>query len=89
MDVYLTNTEVYKERLRDGFENKGIIGYALAGPEACQVSVAIYTFFSQALGTTVQLQNGTDVLQLLRDQIPGSFLYQGVEFYVWEPDASP
>ncbi|XP_003370120.1 pathogenesis-related protein PRB1-2, partial [Trichinella spiralis] len=36
MDVYLTNTEVYKERLRDGFENKGIIGYALAGPEACQ-----------------------------------------------------
>ncbi|KRX39041.1 Diphthine--ammonia ligase, partial [Trichinella murrelli] len=81
MDVYLTNTEVYKERLRDGFENKGIIGYALAGPEACQVSVAIYTFFSQALGTTVQLQNGTDVLQLLRDQIPGSFLYQGVEFY--------
>ncbi|XP_003379421.1 conserved hypothetical protein, partial [Trichinella spiralis] len=75
MDFYTINEEVYQQRLRQGYQNRGIIGYAVPGPRQCGSSLAIFDFYSAAYSVVVQLQNSTDVERLFRGQIPGVIRY--------------
>ncbi|KAL1230885.1 Threonine--tRNA ligase [Trichinella spiralis] len=81
MDYYIVDDLLVAQRLRDGYRDLGIIGYAVSGPNLCGSSIPIYEFFHPRLGM-LQLQNGTEVTDLLRGT-KGHVYFQGVSFYIW------
>uniref|UniRef100_A0A5S6QX19 SCP domain-containing protein n=1 Tax=Trichuris muris TaxID=70415 RepID=A0A5S6QX19_TRIMR len=75
-------TPIYRiMRLSEGYQPKGIIGYAVRGENICGATIPIYEFYQAASGI-LQAQKDPDGLAVLHKRY-GSWDWQGVTFWIW------
>uniref|UniRef100_A0A5S6QXM4 SCP domain-containing protein n=1 Tax=Trichuris muris TaxID=70415 RepID=A0A5S6QXM4_TRIMR len=79
-NYYIVDEYLVRVRMDEGYEYKGILGYAVRGINACGASLAIYEFFRHSDGIT-QVPNSTDVLTMMSER--SGYIYHGISFAVW------
>ncbi|KRY41436.1 hypothetical protein T01_239 [Trichinella spiralis] len=77
---YITDELLLKVRLSEGYENKGIIGYAAPGYGACDAFTRIYEFYSP-YSKVIQFADLEWAEKFMRGQ--GGHAYQGTTFAIW------
>ncbi|KFD54802.1 hypothetical protein M514_04236 [Trichuris suis] len=79
-NYYMTDDYLFKVRMKEGYENKGIIGYAVQGVHSCNATIAIYDFFRPTDGIT-HIPNSTEVQNYMNYK--SGYIYHGVSFALW------
>ncbi|KRX21781.1 hypothetical protein T07_632 [Trichinella nelsoni] len=73
----------YYQRIADGWVPQGKIGYAVNGENVCNATIPVYEFFNRRYGI-LQVQNTTDISDLLARRKYPEYIWHGISFWIWE-----
>ncbi|CDW54061.1 CAP domain containing protein [Trichuris trichiura] len=80
-DYYIVDSSLYESLLMGGYEDRGIIGYAVKGENVCGATVPVYEFYRTSIAH-MQLQAGPDATDVFNGRY-GAWDWRGVTFWMW------
>ncbi|KRY34246.1 hypothetical protein T01_6720 [Trichinella spiralis] len=82
-NYYVIDKNLLKQRIADGWVPQGKIGYAVNGENVCNATIPVYEFFNSRYGI-LQVQNTTDISDLLARRKYPEYIWHGISFWIWE-----
>ncbi|OUC49925.1 hypothetical protein D917_04933 [Trichinella nativa] len=88
-NIYTLDKREYDARIKEGYESKGIVGKAVSGYMMCNATVSMYRFFRPP-SSFFMMTNSTTLDAIFNNLVgkPGSYMYEGVSFYLWPTNAT-